>query len=129
MIESDTHPDKHLSSKNSTDAGIMISIKPVLRNVDSSIRDNLDPDSNRTEESDLHPEKHRSSKNSTDEGIMVSTKRVSRNALFSIRDMIGAESKGDRPRVKRTIENHVTAIFESRLIVRESRFFSVNGYF
>jgi hypothetical protein len=32
----------------------MISIKPVLTNAHFSIRDNLDPDSNLTEEIDLH---------------------------------------------------------------------------
>jgi hypothetical protein len=36
----------------------MISTKPLSLNADLSIRDNLDLDSNRTEESDLHPEKH-----------------------------------------------------------------------
>jgi hypothetical protein len=35
----------------------MISIKPVLLNASNSIRDNLEPDSNETEESDLHSEK------------------------------------------------------------------------
>jgi hypothetical protein len=40
-------------SKNSTDEGRMISIKPVPRNAFFPIRDNLGPDSNGTEESDL----------------------------------------------------------------------------
>jgi hypothetical protein len=44
--ESDPHPEKHPSPKTSTDGGRMISIKPVLKNVNLSIRDNLDPDPN-----------------------------------------------------------------------------------
>jgi hypothetical protein len=60
----------------STDAGIMISTTRVPKNASISIRDNLDPDSNVTEESDLHPEKHLSPKTSTDEGRMMSTKPV-----------------------------------------------------
>jgi hypothetical protein len=48
------HPTKHSEPKISTDAGIMISIKPVPPNAAFSIRDNLDPDSNVTEESNLH---------------------------------------------------------------------------
>jgi hypothetical protein len=55
--ESDLHPAKHPSFKTSTDAGIMISIKPLPLNPNLSIRDNLEPDSNVTEESDLHSEK------------------------------------------------------------------------
>jgi hypothetical protein len=35
----------------------MISIKPLPKNAPSPICDNLDPDSNVTEESDLHPAK------------------------------------------------------------------------
>jgi hypothetical protein len=52
--EGNFHCEKHLSPKNSTDAGIMISTKQVPRNASFSIRDNLDHDSNVTEESDLH---------------------------------------------------------------------------
>jgi hypothetical protein len=52
----------------------MISIKPIRQNAAHSIRDNLDPDSNVTEESDSHSKKQLESKNSTDEGIMISTK-------------------------------------------------------
>jgi hypothetical protein len=51
--ESDLHSVKHFSPKTSTDAGRMISTKPVLRNADSSFRDNFGPDLNVTEESDL----------------------------------------------------------------------------
>jgi hypothetical protein len=54
----------------------MISNKIVPMNAYFSIRDNLDPDSNVTEESDLHSEKHPSPKISTDEGIMISIKPV-----------------------------------------------------
>jgi hypothetical protein len=52
----------------------MISIKPVRANAHSSIRNNFDPDSNRTEESDLQSEKHTSPKTLTDEGRMISIK-------------------------------------------------------
>jgi hypothetical protein len=54
----------------------MISNKSVLMNAPVSIRDNLDPDSNVTEESDLHQEKHLSPQTSTDEGTMILTKPV-----------------------------------------------------
>jgi hypothetical protein len=70
----------------------MISIKPVQPNACFSIRDNIDPDSNVTEESDLHQQKHPSPKTSTDEGRMISTKPVPRNASFSIRDSIDPDS-------------------------------------
>jgi hypothetical protein len=46
--ESDLPKEKHSSSKTSTDAGRMISTKPVLKNVCFAIRDNFDPDSNVT---------------------------------------------------------------------------------
>jgi hypothetical protein len=69
--------EKHFSPKNSIDAGIMISIKPVPENAFASIRDNLELHSNVIEESDLHKEKHHSPKNSTDAGIMISIKIVS----------------------------------------------------
>jgi hypothetical protein len=52
----------------------MISINPVPANAHFSIRDNIDPDSNVTEESDMHQEKHPSPTTSTDEGRMISTK-------------------------------------------------------
>jgi hypothetical protein len=54
----------------------MISIKPVPANAHPSIRDNFDPDSNRTDESDLHPEKQLALKISTDAGIMIRTNFV-----------------------------------------------------
>jgi hypothetical protein len=52
--KSDPQEEKQSSPKISTDAGIMISTKPVLQNALLSIRDNLDPDSNLIDESDLH---------------------------------------------------------------------------
>jgi hypothetical protein len=55
----------------------MISIKPVRANASDAIRDNLDPDSNATEESDLQLEKHFSPKTLIDEGITISIKPVS----------------------------------------------------
>jgi hypothetical protein len=70
----------------------MISTKPVSRNASASIRDNLDPDSNVTEESDLHSEKQSAPKFSTDEEIIISTKPVSRNASCSIRENIDPDS-------------------------------------
>jgi hypothetical protein len=70
----------------------MISIKPVIANVHTSIRDNLEPDSNVIEESDLQGEKHPSPKNSTDAGIMISIKPVRQNAFASIRDNLELDS-------------------------------------
>jgi hypothetical protein len=70
----------------------MISIKPVPQNAHSSIRDNLDPDSNVTKESEMQSEKHLSSKTSTDEGRMISTKPVPQNAHFAIRDNLDRDS-------------------------------------
>jgi hypothetical protein len=61
-------------------------------NARNSIRDNLEPLSNRTEESDSHSEKHPISKTSTDEGIMISIKPVPKNAHFSIRDNLDSDS-------------------------------------
>jgi hypothetical protein len=55
-------------------------------NASFSIRDNLDGDSNLTDESDSHKEKQSSSKTSTDEGILISIKPVPTKASFSIRD-------------------------------------------
>jgi hypothetical protein len=63
----------------------MTSTKPVRKNASYSIRDNLDLDSNITEESDRHSQKQNSSKISTDERRMISTKPVPMNANFSIR--------------------------------------------
>jgi hypothetical protein len=62
----------------------MISIKPVLKNADSSICDNLDLDSNVTKESNSHTEKHSALKTSIDVGIMTDFRSVSENAFFSI---------------------------------------------
>jgi hypothetical protein len=60
----------------STDLGITISTKSVRINAYFSIRDNMDPDSNITDEKNLYSEKHPSAKISTDEGRMISTKLV-----------------------------------------------------
>jgi hypothetical protein len=73
----DRHLEKNPQPKISTHAGIMISIKPVSSNAFSSVRDNLDPDSNLTEESDLHLEKYPQPKISTDAGILISIKPLS----------------------------------------------------
>jgi hypothetical protein len=54
----------------------MISAKPVSLNACFSIRDNLQFDSNRSDESELHQGKHLSHKTSTDEGTIISTKPV-----------------------------------------------------
>jgi hypothetical protein len=63
-------------SKNSTDAGRMISTKPALRNARLSIHDNLDPDSNVTEERDSQKEKYFSPQTLIDAGRMISIKPV-----------------------------------------------------
>jgi hypothetical protein len=70
----------------------MISIKKVPMNAFFPIRDNLDADSNVTEESDLHPEKHLTPKTSTDEGRMILTKPVPRNTSVSIRSNFDPDS-------------------------------------
>jgi hypothetical protein len=57
-----------------------------------SIRDNLDSDSNVTEESNLQSKKHDSPKTSTDAGRMISTKPVLLNADFSIWDNLDSDS-------------------------------------
>jgi hypothetical protein len=64
----------------------MISTKPVSLNAHLSIRDNLDPDSNLTEESDLHLEKHLSLKSSTDLGMKKYFRLLYVNDNDSIRD-------------------------------------------
>jgi hypothetical protein len=71
--ESDLHSEKHISPKTSTDAGRMISTKPVLENARDAIRDNFEMDSNPTEESDSYKEKHSSLKNSTQTGILTNS--------------------------------------------------------
>jgi hypothetical protein len=70
----------------------MISTKPVSKNAFVSICDNLDPDSNRTEERNPQQEKQFSPKISTDAGRMILTKPVPRNAYASIRDNLDPES-------------------------------------
>jgi putative lipase involved disintegration of autophagic bodies len=74
--ESESHQEKHLSPKISTDEGRMISIKPATLNAYRSIRDNLDLDSNVTEESDRHEAKHFSSKNTTELGMRIHLRSV-----------------------------------------------------
>jgi hypothetical protein len=64
----------------------VISIKPALANASFSIRDNLDPDSNVTEDSDPQSEKQLAPNTSIDEGNTISTNRLRKNANFSIRD-------------------------------------------
>jgi hypothetical protein len=84
--ESELHQEKQHLSQTSTDAGTMISTKPVTENAFSSICDNFDPDSNITEEGDQPSEKHLSPQTSTDTGTTISTKPVLLNAFSSIRD-------------------------------------------
>jgi hypothetical protein len=81
--ESDSQKEKQFTPKISTDAGRLISTKPVIKNARPSNRANLDLDSNITEESDLPPEKYFSPKTSADEGTTISTKLVSLNTQFS----------------------------------------------
>jgi hypothetical protein len=61
-------------------------------NASASIGDNLDPDSNVTEESDPHRRKQLSSKISTDEGITILINPVLLNACLSIRDNLDLNS-------------------------------------
>jgi hypothetical protein len=63
----------------------MISIKPVPANAHLSIRDNLDPDANVTEESDLHSEKQYAPKTSTDAGTWTNVTPPFQDASFLIR--------------------------------------------
>jgi hypothetical protein len=71
----------------------IISTKPVSENALNSIRDNLEHDSNLTEESDLHSTKHSSLKNSTFEGIIIRIKSVLQNVRFPIRDNFGINTE------------------------------------
>jgi hypothetical protein len=70
----------------------MISTKPIPQNAHGPIRDNLDLDSNVTEQSDPHPEKHLSPKTSIDAGKMISTKPLPQNELGAIRDNLVTDS-------------------------------------
>jgi hypothetical protein len=54
----------------------MISTKPVSQSVDPSIHDNIDLDSNGTDESGLHREKQSSPKNATLQGILTNSRKV-----------------------------------------------------
>jgi hypothetical protein len=74
--KSDPHREKHSTLKTLTDAGRMISVKPVPTNAHFSIRVNLDPDSNISEVSDLHRRKQLSPMNPTDAGITISINPV-----------------------------------------------------
>jgi hypothetical protein len=76
----------------SIDEGITISINLVPANVCSSIRDNLDPDSNITEVSNPHRIKQFLPKTSTDEGITILINPVLPNAWVSIRDNLDPDS-------------------------------------
>jgi hypothetical protein len=71
----------------------MISIKPVPQNAFASIRDNLEPDSNVTEESEMHSEKQLSAKTSTDAGIWTNFKPVFENILVPRLSMFDSLSK------------------------------------
>jgi hypothetical protein len=62
----------------------MISIKRVPLNTSFSICDNIDPDSNVTEESDAHKEKQFQPKNLTELGTLTNATPVFRNASESI---------------------------------------------
>jgi hypothetical protein len=70
----------------------MISTRTVPTNAKLLIRDNLDPDSNVTEESDLHPEKQFSPNTPTDAGITISSRPISLNANPQIRDNLEPDS-------------------------------------
>jgi hypothetical protein len=63
----------------------MISTKPIQLNVHPSIRDNLNPDSNMTQESNMQSDKHITHKTSTDARTMISTKPARKNAHFLMR--------------------------------------------
>jgi hypothetical protein len=69
-----------------------LSTKLIPKKESCSIRDNLDPDSNATEESDLHLAKHSSPKTLTDAGIMTSITPIRQNAYDSIRDNLDSDS-------------------------------------
>jgi hypothetical protein len=56
--ESDLHPQKDLSPRNSTEAGRQIDFNDEqLQSAHDAIRVSFDPDSNVNDESDLHPQK------------------------------------------------------------------------
>jgi hypothetical protein len=74
----------------------MISTKRVPQKASFSIRDNLDPDLNVTDESDPHLEKQLSPNTSTDEGRTILIQPVLQNASFSIRDTLDPDSNVTR---------------------------------
>jgi hypothetical protein len=61
-------------------------------NAHISIRDNLDPVSNVTEEGDFHKEKHSLPKTSTDAGRIISTIPALENAPNAIRNDLDRDS-------------------------------------
>jgi hypothetical protein len=73
---------------NFTDDGMTISVNRVLENAPLSICDNLELDSNVTDESKLHLKKQRSPKISTDDGITIFVNPLSLNAPLAIRDKL-----------------------------------------
>jgi hypothetical protein len=74
-LKSNSHP------RLQTDEGRMISTKPVRMNEEPSIRDNLNPDSNVTEQSDRHSEKHLKPKTSTEPRKITNFSSVPRKYL------------------------------------------------
>jgi hypothetical protein len=83
--ESELQFEKHHSLKNSTDAGRMISIKPVSRNAHRGICANLESVSSVTEKSDLLSEKQFAPKNTTELGTRTNLTPVLANPRDSIR--------------------------------------------
>jgi hypothetical protein len=75
---------ENLTTLTLNDARIRISINPVPQNAHFSIRDNLDPDSNGTEESERHTAKHLKPKTSTELGKVKNFRSVLENTSFSI---------------------------------------------
>jgi hypothetical protein len=63
-LKSTDHPKLQLMKKTKFP-------KPLPHNAHGSIRDNLEPESNVTEESDFHSQKHIMPKISTDKGITI----------------------------------------------------------
>jgi hypothetical protein len=64
----------------------------VAPNIRALIRDNLDLDSEVTEESDMQRQKHAIPKTSTDAGILSSSKPVAPNVPGSVRDNVNIVS-------------------------------------
>jgi hypothetical protein len=96
----------------------MISFKTVKLNTAFSICDNLDPDSNLTEESLTHPQKQPPPKTSTDAGRMISTKPDLQKAPQSIRDNFDPDSNVTEERYLHSEkqDSAKTSIDEGRMI-------------